>query len=363
MIEIRNLTKQYESGTPLRNVSVTINKGDVISVIGPSGTGKSTLIRCINLLERPTSGEIIFNGDEITAKGYDAKKVRKQIGMVFQSFNLFEHLTVIENVMIPQMDLLKKGKQEAYDKGVELLNRVGLADKLLSYPDALSGGQKQRVAIARTLAMDPEVILFDEPTSALDPTLVAEVEAVIRELSQEGRTMMIVTHELDFARAISNRVFYMDDGGIYEEGLPDERFDHPKRELTQRFIHSLKVFKEDVTGKSHDFIGMGSRLDSYLAKNTVSPVVKYLIRLTIEELVQQILIPESDWPCIHVTVEYSHKTFACDVIVSYEGKKFDIRDTENKLALTMLENTAQQINYSFDEETKTNLVEVRIKEA
>ena len=213
MIELRHLKKIYENAEPLKDVSVTINDGDVIAVIGPSGTGKSTLIRCINLLEKPTGGQIILNGEEITAKGYDVRKARRKMGMVFQSFNLFGHLTVIENLMVPPMDLLGKSRQEAYEKGVELLRRVGLADKALNYPDELSGGQQQRVAIARTLAMDPEIILLDEPTSALDPTMVSEVQAVIRDLSRSGKTMMIVTHEMNFARAISNRVFYMDEGG------------------------------------------------------------------------------------------------------------------------------------------------------
>ncbi|MCR5754900.1 MAG: amino acid ABC transporter ATP-binding protein [Acetatifactor sp.] len=173
MIEIRNLKKAYDSTTPLKDVSLTIRDGDVISVIGPSGTGKSTLIRCINLLEKPTAGQVIFNGEDITAKGADIRKARQKMGMVFQSFNLFGHLTVIENLMLAPMDLLKMSRQDAYNKGMELLKRVGVADKALSYPDELSGGQKQRVAIARTLCMDPEVILLDEPTSALDPTMVA----------------------------------------------------------------------------------------------------------------------------------------------------------------------------------------------
>ena len=238
MIEIKNLKKEYADVTPLNDINVTINDGDVISIIGPSGTGKSTFIRCINLLEKPTSGHIIFNGEDITEKGVDIKKIRQKMGMVFQSFNLFNHLTVIENLMIPMMDLMKTTKQEAYDKGVELLKQVGMADKMLSYPDELSGGQKQRVAIARTLCMDPEVILLDEPTSALDPTMVSEVQAVIRDLSRSGKTMLIVTHEMNFARAISNRVFYMDEGGIYEDGTPDEIFDNPKKELTRRFIYA-----------------------------------------------------------------------------------------------------------------------------
>ena len=213
MIKIEHLRKEYPNITPLQDVSTVINNGDVISVIGPSGTGKSTLLRCINLLEKPTSGKIWVDGLEITDPKCDITRVRQKMGMVFQSFNLFGHKTVIENIMMAPMRLLGKTRQEAYDTGKQLLRKVGLAEKALNYPHELSGGQKQRIAIARTLAMDPDMILLDEPTSALDPTMVGEVQAVIRDLAQTGKTMMIVTHEMNFARAISNRVFYMDDGG------------------------------------------------------------------------------------------------------------------------------------------------------
>ena len=291
MIELRHLKKTYENAEPLKDVSVTVNDGDVVSVIGPSGTGKSTLIRCINLLEKPTDGQIILNGEEITAKGYDVRKARRKMGMVFQSFNLFGHLTVIENLMTPPIDLLGKSRQEAYEKGIELLRRVGLADKALNYPNELSGGQQQRVAIARTLAMDPEIILLDEPTSALDPTMVSEVQAVIRDLSRSGKTMMIVTHEMNFARAISNRVFYMDEGGIYEEGTPEEIFEHPQKELTRRFIKRLRVLEFTITTSDFDFIGAGGSIDRYCLQNDVAPKEKYRIHLAVEELVQQILLP------------------------------------------------------------------------
>ena len=222
MIELRHLRKEFEDVTPLEDVNVTIHSGDVISVIGPSGTGKSTLLRCINMLEPPTSGEIIVDGQVINDGKCDLNEIRKKMGMVFQSFNLFGHLTVIENIMNPQITLLDRTRQEAYDKAMYLLNTVGLSSKALNYPDDLSGGQQQRIAIARTLAMDPDIILFDEPTSALDPGMIGEVQSVIRMLAKSGITMMIVTHEMDFARKISNRVFFMDEGGIYEEGTPKE---------------------------------------------------------------------------------------------------------------------------------------------
>lgn len=361
MIEIKHLTKEYETVTPLEDVSCTVNNGDVISVIGPSGTGKSTLIRCINMLEKPTSGQILVDGEDITARGYDIRKARRKIGMVFQSFNLFGHLTVIENLMVPQTDLLKKSKQSAYDTGMELLERVGLADRALAYPDELSGGQKQRVAIARTLCMDPEVILLDEPTSALDPTMVSEVQAVIRDLSKSGKTMMIVTHEMNFARAISNRVFFMDEGGIYEDGTPEEIFDNPKGEKTRRFIQRLRVFEAVIESGDFDFIGFGSDLDRYLLQNDLGPSDKYRIRLVIEEMVQQILLPGKKNLPIHVTVECSEQDRHSIVTVAYGGEPFDVRQTDNELSLSVLGNVAGEIVYRYEEgEELPNLVEIRL---
>jgi len=236
MIELKHLCKKYGNVTPFYDINAVINDGDVISVIGPSGTGKSTLLRCINQLETPTSGQIIVDGVDITAPGCNISEIRRKVGMVFQGFNLFGHRTIIENVMNGPVDLLGLSRQEAYDKSMELLKMVGMDSRALDYPDMLSGGQKQRVAIARAVAMDPEIILFDEPTSALDPTMVGEVQAVIRDLAQTGKSMMIVTHEMKFAREICNRVFYIDQGEIYEEGTPEQVFDHPQKELTRRFL-------------------------------------------------------------------------------------------------------------------------------
>ncbi len=252
MIELQHVRKEYNQVTPLKDVSATIHDGDVISVIGPSGTGKSTLLRCINLLETPTSGHILVDGLDITGKGVDINHVRTKLGMVFQSFNLYEHLTVVENCMLAQTVLLKAPRQEAYKKAMSLLRSVGMEKQALQYPDQLSGGQKQRAAIARTLSTDPEIILFDEPTSALDPLTVSEVEEVITKLAQKGCTMMLVTHSMDFAYSVSNRVFYMDQGGIYEEGLPDQIFNHPQKERTRQFIRRLACLEMEVTEASHN---------------------------------------------------------------------------------------------------------------
>ena len=362
MIKIENLKKEYANVTPLKNVSVEIHEGDVISVIGPSGTGKSTLLRCINRLEEPNGGHIWIDGEDIMDKRCDIQKIRQKMGMVFQSFNLFGHLTVIENIMISPMDLLGKSKQEAYDRGMELLQTVGLAAKALNYPDELSGGQKQRVAIARALAMDPEIILLDEPTSALDPTMVGEVQAVIRELSKSGKTMMIVTHEMNFAKAISNRVFYMDDGGIYEDGTPEQIFDHPQRERTRQFIRRLKIFEAEIRSRSYDFIAFGAELDRYLLQNDVPSAKQYRIRLCLEELIQQILLPKYEKPAIRAKVLYSMKDQECNITVTYGGEAFDFRDTDNEMSLTMLKNTAQELSYHYDSgAVEGNCAEIRIR--
>ena len=352
MIELVHLRKEYENGTPLADVSAVINEGDVIAVIGPSGTGKSTLLRCIDLLERPTSGKVILDGEEITAPKYDASKAHRKMGMVFQSFNLFGHLTVIENVMAAPVDILGKTKQEAWDAGMKHLRRVGLENRAMQYPDELSGGQKQRAAIARTLAMDPEVILLDEPTSALDPANVAEVQAVIRDLAKSGRTMMIVTHEMNFARSISNRVFYMDQGGIYEEGTPEQIFEDPQRELTRRFIYKLKAFELDIEGAGFDFIAADSGLDRWCLKNDVPARTKYRIRLAIEETVQQLLLPRGDVFPVRIAAEYSGEDDKAVVKVSYSGAEFDPSEGENKMSYDMLKKSVNEIKYSYDKDAE-----------
>ena len=238
MISIKHLSKTFTNPdgtqiTVLKDVNCEIEKGEVISIIGPSGTGKSTLLRAINMLEPPTSGEIWVDGENIMAKGYHLDKLRQKMGMVFQNFNLFDHLTVLENITYAPTRLLKLPQEEAKKEALELLNKVGLAQKADVYPSSLSGGQKQRVAIARSLAMHPEVILFDEPTSALDPTMVGEVLSVMRQLAKEGLTMLIVTHEMRFARDVSSRIFFMNEGVIYEDGTPQQIFEHPRRSATK----------------------------------------------------------------------------------------------------------------------------------
>ena len=348
MIKIEHLKKEYPNTTPLKDVSVEIHDGDVIAVIGPSGTGKSTLLRCINLLETPTSGKILVGEDEITDSKCDINRVRQKMGMVFQSFNLFGHMTVIENIMFSPVALKRMSRQEAYERGVELLKMVGLAEKALNYPDELSGGQKQRVAIARTLAMDPEIILLDEPTSALDPTMVDEVQEVIRELSGTGKTMMIVTHEMNFARAISNRVFFMDEGGIYEEGTPEQIFENPQREKTRQFIKKFRSLEFIIDKNNLDFASRVEEIDRFCIQNKMTTKGKHRTSLAFEELVQQILLSNEDCTRIRVALEHSPQAERTVLTVTYDGKRFDPRETENELSRMVLQSTAEEIRYSHD---------------
>ena len=239
MIRIKNLKKKYGNLEVLKGISTEVKEGEVISIIGPSGSGKSTFLRCINRLEEPTSGEIRIDGKNILERRVDINKIREEVGMVFQHFNLYPHKTVLENITLGPIRLKKISKPEAEKLAMELLEKVGLADKRNVYPNKLSGGQKQRVAIARALAMNPKIILFDEPTSALDPEMIGEVLEVMRELAHAGMTMIVVTHEMGFAKNVANRVFFMDGGYILEDARPSELFENPKTERAKEFLDKV----------------------------------------------------------------------------------------------------------------------------
>ena len=236
ILEIRHLSKSFGTHEVLRDIDFDVKKGDVISIIGASGSGKSTLLRCVNLLETPTSGDILYHGENVTGKSVNAAKYRSHVGMVFQSFNLFNNMTVLKNCMVGQMKVLGRSKAEAEQQAMRYLEKVGMAPYVNAKPRQLSGGQKQRVAIARALAMNPEVLLFDEPTSALDPEMVGEVLEVMQELAKSGMTMVVVTHEMGFAREVADRVLFMADGKLLEEGTPDEIFTNPKSERLRDFL-------------------------------------------------------------------------------------------------------------------------------
>lgn len=361
MISIRHLCKQYPDVTPLRDINLEIKKGEIISIIGPSGTGKSTLLRCINLLETPTKGEIVVDGVITTDKKCKVNQVRQKMGMVFQSFNLFAHKSVIENIMMGQVDLLGRSRQEAYDRGMELLRNIGLADKAFSYPDELSGGQKQRAAIARTVAMEPEIILFDEPTSALDPTMVGEVLSVIRRLAGQGMTMMIVTHEMKFARDVSTRIFYMDQGEIYEDGTPEQIFEHPKRERTRIFIRQLKVLHVEKISRDFDFPAFMTRLEEFGRKQQFSQRQIYAMQLVVEEVLMQKLLSaagEAEERNISLDVEYSEREDLAQMRFSYNGYSFHPFGDEEDLSDRIIKGMSKEMEHKFVDGTNQFIISI-----
>ena len=352
MISVRNLSKQFGDNWVLKDINAEIHKGEVISIIGPSGTGKSTFLRCLNLLERPTGGSILIDGVNILQKGVDEPKLRRKMGMVFQAFNLYAHLTVLGNLTIGPMKLLGKTRQEAEAKAIELLKSVGLSEKVDNFPDELSGGQKQRVAIARCLAMDPEIILFDEPTSALDPTMVSEVLAVIRRLAKEGMTMAIVTHEMDFAKNVSSRVFYMDEGIIYEEGKPGDIFENPQKEKTRIFIQRIRKLSETIISQHFDLYKLNANIELFCARHTTEKRTINHILLVVEEVLGQLLLPlfPGD-PAIDLTLEYSEKTGEFQLLFDYAGagqNPFLALPDDDNLSLRLIEKLAKGSRYWTD---------------
>ena len=349
VIEIEHLKKRYENAEPLKDVNARIKKAEVVTIIGPSGTGKSTLIRCINRLEIPTSGTVKVFGEDVNDKKTDLKKLRSEVGMVFQNFNLFNHLNVIENITLAPITLKKEDREEAYSKAMHLLKMVGMAEKAFSYPSLLSGGQKQRVAIARTLAMEPKVILFDEPTSALDPTRVGEIISVVKLLAKKNMTMLIVTHEMSFAHDVSTRIFYMDEGVVYEEGTPDEIFNHPKKNKTRAFIRRLKVLSLLIKSKDYDFISMNERIRSFGEKNMLEKRRINDICLLFEELVAVNIIPNSSlvYP-LEITIEFDERKNEVEMHFKWNGREYNPLRSKDEISICLIKNACSDSQYSYD---------------
>ena len=341
VIKVSHLKKSYGNLPVLKDVNAEIRKGEVISVIGPSGTGKSTFLRCMNLLEQPTEGTILVNGHDILAPDADVPALRRKIGMVFQSFNLFSELSVMDNITYAPQQLLGKSRDEARSEALELLHLVGLTEKADAFPDQLSGGQKQRVAIARSLAMKPDIILFDEPTSALDSTMVSEVLAVMRKLARQGITMMVVTHEMRFAREVSSRVFYMDDGVIYEEGSPEQIFDHPQREKTRTFINQIRECSFLIESAGFDYYAMNSKMVNFAEKYNLSYRAINNIQHVIEESLQ---ITGQDKGVL-IKLSYSEKSTELILEISTPERLPDnILDSENNaLSMAMIRGMSNSV--------------------
>lgn len=341
MIELIHVKKSFGNFTPLKDVTTKIEDGEVISIIGPSGTGKSTLLRCINMLDGPTEGQIIIDGVNITSKNCDLNQMRMKVGMVFQSFNLYENMNAIENVMYAQTKLLKVSRTNAYNNALKLLTQVGMKDHYMKYPNELSGGQKQRVAIARTLALKPKVILFDEPTSALDPLMVREVCEVIKDLKKTGITMIIVTHEMNFAKSISTRVFYMDQGGIYEDGTPEQIFDDPRRELTQAFIKMISTFKYQINYNHLDMSEVYEEIIRFSLKSHIAPKLITKLYSFIDELCALTMYPllkEGESIDIRAVNNGNTEELTMDIIHNIDG--FSLEKDVDELTMKIISKDA-----------------------
>ncbi len=339
MITVEHLTKSYGSLQVLRDVNATVAPGEVISIIGPSGTGKSTFLRCLNLLDQPTSGKIMIGSDDILAKGANVPAMRQKMGMVFQSFNLFEHLTVLENLTIGPVKLLGRTREQAQERGRELLRTVGLAEKADSYPNQLSGGQKQRVAIARCLSMDPSIILFDEPTSALDPTMVSEVLGVIRSLARQGMTMLIVTHEMRFARDVSTRIFYMDEGIIYEQGTPEQIFDNPQKEKTRAFINRVRSFNYRIGSPDYDLYALNAEIETFCGKHFLSATQLRSIQLLIEESLQILPLDAGT----ELSLDYSENSGQVSISFTLPASCAGVLEQADMISLSIIRGLTQSL--------------------
>lgn len=350
MISVKHLSKQFGQIRVLKDVNAEIKKGEIISIIGPSGTGKSTFLRCLNLLEKPSSGEILINGSSLLSPQTDIHLLRRKMGMVFQSFNLFSHLMVIENLMLGPLHLLKLKPQQAFERSIKLLEAVGLASRAYAFPDELSGGQKQRVAIARALAMEPEIVLFDEPTSALDPTMVSEVLAVIRKLKDQGMTMMIVTHEMNFARDVSSRIFYMDEGIIFEEGSPEQIFEHPQREKTRAFIRKISLFSFTAEASAFDIYRFNAELEDFCIRHLLNRKQIHNLQLLSEEVLLNMLFPIA--AKVDLSIGCSDRSDKIEITFDFAGKKanpLENAGSDQELSCMIIRQLSSEISFNSTE--------------
>jgi polar amino acid transport system ATP-binding protein len=326
ILKIENLRKEYGEVVPIKNINLEVQRGEIISIIGGSGTGKSTFLRMLNLLERPTAGKILFGGENIVDENCNLKLIRQKIGMIFQSFNLFAGMTVIENAIAAPMELKGISAQAAYDKAKKLFEAVGLVDKIFNYPDELSGGQQQRAAIVRAMMMEPEILLFDEPTSALDPAMVGEVLAVIRMLAKQNLTMLIVTHEMNFAREVADRVLFFADGEIYEQGTPTQIFDAPKLPKTVAFIRRQKFFNYEISTRHFDLPAMQSKIIIFADKYGLGQKISQRLQLCCEEIIFEMMqgsYNDSDKIFMTVEIIYTETEKILELNLNCGGKSYN----------------------------------------
>ena len=353
LIDVKGLSKSFGSLQVLQNVNLSVEEGEKIAVIGGSGCGKSVFLRSLELLEVPDSGQIFIDGEEITAKHADVNRIRRKMGMVYQKFYLFSHMNVMDNLCLAPVKLSGMSRKDAEAHAMDWLSKVGLTSKAHSMPANLSGGQQQRIAICRSLMMNPKVLLFDEPTSALDPTMVGEVLAMIRMLTKHNMTMLIVTHEMNFAREVADRVLFFADKGIYEQGTPAEIFDSPKGEKTIAFIRKLKYFGYEVTDRDFDLLKMQGGIRNFAEKYGLGTRLAYRLELCSDELIHEMIsgcYAENEPVKIGLDISYSEADGATVINLTSTGKEFNpftVNDDDVHLGVSMLKNTAKNIVHSF----------------
>jgi polar amino acid transport system ATP-binding protein len=349
LIEVKGLKKSFGSLEVLKGIDLTVEQGERIAIIGGSGCGKSVFLRSLCLLEKPDAGQIVIDGREITAKGAKIDEIRRNMGIVFQKFHLFSEMDVMDNLCLAPTRILKMPRSEAEKKAMGLLSQVGLAARAHAWPTVLSGGQQQRIAICRCLMMEPKVLLFDEPTSALDPTMVGEVLAVIRMLAKRDLSMLIVTHEMNFAREVASRVLFFADGGIYEQGTPAEIFDAPKREKTISFINKIKYFSYEITRRDFDLMQMQGGIQNFGEKYGLDQKHSYRLQICCEELVYELLdrcYPNRDDVDLKLTVSHAEADGATKIALSCGGAAFNpFEQDEGGLGVTILKNMAKKLDY------------------
>jgi polar amino acid transport system ATP-binding protein len=356
MIKVENLCKSFNGAPVLEHVNAGVKKGECVSIIGPSGAGKSVFLSCLNALVVPDSGRVFIDGVDIFDKQTNINKLHEQTGMVYQNFNLFSHLTVLENIILAPVRIKKMSRDAAVDRARELLNMVSLGAKENAYPQELSGGQKQRIAIARAMAMEPQLILFDEPTSALDPAMTGEVLAVIRSLAKKGLTMLIVTHEMEFAREVSDRIFYMDGHDICETGTPEEIFERPQKEQTKAFISRLKTLVLKVESVTFDLLGQMSQIEQFCIKYHIERRFITKVQIIFEEMSMYLLkkhFSAAETPDILIHVDYAEREKNMVITVSYGGRKKDPfaeadLNEDEELGLLMVQRMSQSTLYSSE---------------
>jgi len=362
LIEVHGLKKSFGSLNVLKGVDLTVEEGERIAIIGGSGCGKSVFLRSLCLLEKPDEGQILIDGQEITAKGAKVDEIRRSMGMVFQKFHLFSEMDVMDNLCLAPTKLKGMSRKDAEAKAMDLLSQVGLSSRAHAWPTVLSGGQQQRIAICRCLMMEPKVLLFDEPTSALDPTMVGEVLAVIRMLAKRDMGMLIVTHEMNFAREVASRVLFFGEGGIYEQGTPAEIFDHPKREKTIAFINKIKYFTFEITDRNFDLMQLHGGIQNFGEKYGLSKAHSNRLQMCCEELVYELLthcFPSSEKVDMRLEVSYAEANQCTQIVLESGGAEYNpfIQDDDG-LGVTILKKMSKTIDYQRKDQL--NRIEIAI---